>query len=108
MTVLTANGTAVGPLDRLRVPGKFTIFTFYTNSCTRCRQVEVVLREIMERRRDIAVRRLNVVDLKSPIAREQGLKSKPLPYVVVIAPDGKRTDFVNAGPWKVAAALRRQ
>lgn len=106
VVVLTETGSAVGPLEKLRVPGKYTVFDLYADWCGPCRVVDAELRELIEHRQDLAVRKLNLVDFKSPLAREQGSKLKALPYLVVFAPDGKRTELVGADTNKLAAALR--
>jgi len=103
--VLTETGSAVGPLEKLRVPGKYTVFDLYADWCGPCRVVDAKLRELVEHRQDIAVRKLNVVDFKSPLAREQGSKLKALPYLVIFSPDGKRRDLVGADTKALAAAL---
>src|SRR5262249_33671570 len=61
LEVLSRAGEAVGPLDRLRVPGKYTVFDVYADWCGPCRVVDKQLRDLVARRRDIAVRKLNVV-----------------------------------------------
>jgi len=103
--VLTETGAAMGPLEKLRVPEKYTVFDLYADWCGPCRAVDQELRHLVEGRKDIAVRKLNVVDFKSPLAREQGAKLTGLPYVVVFSPSGKRTDLVGADTKKLAATL---
>jgi copper chaperone CopZ len=103
--VLTESGAAVGPLEKLRVPGKVTVFDVYADWCGPCRGVDAQLREVTEHRKDIAVRKLNVVDFKSPLAREMGAKLKALPHVVVFSPSGRRTDLTGPSEKRLAAAL---
>jgi thioredoxin 1 len=103
--VLTHDGAAVGPLEKLRVPGKYTVFDMYADWCGPCRQVDSQLREIVAHRSDVAVRKLNVVDFSSPLAREQGDKLRALPYLVIFSPGGKRTELVGNDTRKIAAAL---
>ena len=103
--LLTDSGAAVGPLEKLRVPAKYTVFDLYADWCGPCRVVDKELREIVARRKDIAVRKLNLVDFKTPLAREQGPKLTGLPYLVVFSPAGKRVDLTGADTKKLAAAL---
>lgn len=105
MAIVTSDGAAVGSLEKLRVPGKYTILDFYADWCGPCRVVDKHLREIVNARQDIAVRKLNVVNFESPLARELGRKLKALPYVVVFTPDGKRVDITGNDPKKLNAAL---
>ena len=105
VVALTDNGSAVGPLEKLRVAGKYTVFDLYADWCGPCRVVDNELRSILEGRTDIAVRKLNVVDFKSPLAREQGGRLRGLPYLVIFSPTGKRTELVGAATNKLSAAL---
>ena len=41
----------------------------------------------------------------TPLAKELGPRLKALPYVIVIAPNGKRTEIVGLAPAKLLAAL---
>jgi thiol-disulfide isomerase/thioredoxin/copper chaperone CopZ len=103
--VLSPDGRAVGDLSKLRVPSKYTAFDVYADWCGPCRDVDHNLRDIVSKRRDIAVRKLNVVSFDTPLARELGRRLTALPYVVVFAPDGKRTDITGNNPKKLGAAL---
>ena len=51
------------------------------------------------------MRKLNVVDFDSPLARELGPRLEALPYVVVFDPAGKRTDIVGADFGKLDRVL---
>ena len=105
VAVLTETGAAVGALEKLCVAGKYTVFDLYADWCGPCRVVDAQLREVAGKRSDVAVRKLNVVDFKSPLAREMGSRLKALPYVVVFSPSGKRTDLTGVDAKRLAAAL---
>jgi copper chaperone CopZ len=105
MKVLSPDGSAVGKLDQLRVPDKYTVFDVYAEWCGPCRFVDARLREIVSARRDVAVRKLNVVDFDTPLAKELGPRLDALPYVIVFDPAGKRTDIVGADFGKLDKAL---
>jgi len=105
VVTLTQDGSKVGPLEKLRVPGKYTAFDIYADWCGPCRAVDARLREVVGVRRDVAVRKLNVVSFETPLARELGGKLKALPYVVVFSPEGRRTDVTGADFKKLSAAL---
>jgi copper chaperone CopZ/thiol-disulfide isomerase/thioredoxin len=105
MKVLSRDGSAVGKLDQLRVPDKYTVFDVYAEWCGPCRFVDARLREIVSARRDVAVRKLNVVDFDTPLAKELGSRLDALPYVIVFDPAGKRTDIVGADFGKLDKAL---
>lgn len=105
VAVVTATGEEVGPLEKLRVHGKYTVLDFYADWCGPCRGVDKQLRGILSERTDVAVRKLNIVDFESPLARELGSKLKALPYVVVFDPAGKRSEITGGNPEKLSAVL---
>jgi thiol-disulfide isomerase/thioredoxin len=102
---LTNNGGAVGPLEKLRVSGKYTVFDVYADWCGPCRAVDAKLRALAASRTDLAIRKLNVVSFGSPLARELGQRLKALPYVVVYSPDGTRTEITGADLKRLASAV---
>jgi thiol-disulfide isomerase/thioredoxin len=106
--ILTDKGDAVGPLDRLRVHGKFTVFDVYADWCGPCRIVERRLREIVKERGDIAVRKLNVVHFTSPLGKQLGPSFDSLPYLIVFSPKGERTEIVGADLDALDEALQTQ
>jgi copper chaperone CopZ len=103
---LTEDGAAQGPLEKLRVPEKYTVFDVYADWCGPCRVVDDRLRQLVASRPDLAVRRLNVVDFDSPLAREMGPQFETLPYVVVFTPRGKKVEILGADFDKLDKALR--
>jgi len=105
VAVLTEDGSAVGPLHALRVPGKYTVFDVHADWCPPCRDVDRRLREIAATRHDVAVRKLNVVDFDSPLAAELGPGFDALPYLVVFSPAGDRTVVVGLDPPALDRAL---
>ena len=105
MQVLSRDGSAVGRLEKLRVPDKYTVFDVYAEWCGPCRFVDARLRELIASRKDLAVRKLNVVDFDTPLAKELGPRIEALPYVIVFDPSGKRTDIVGADFGKLDKAL---
>ena len=102
---VTKTGEAVGALERFRVDGKFTVLDFYADWCGPCRDVDRQLHGILTGRDDLAIRKFNVVDFDSPLARELGPKLTKLPYVVVFDPKGRRTEITGEAPKKLADAL---
>lgn len=105
LRIVTQKGEAVGPLEKLAVPGKYTVLDFYADWCGPCHVVDKQIRDLVATRKDIAVRKLNVVNFETPLARQLGRKLKGLPYVVVFDPDGKRIEISGNNPKKLAAAL---
>ena len=103
---LNKDGASVGPLAALRVPDKFTVFDVYADWCGPCRDVDARLRKVVAERQDVAVRKLSVVDFDCPLASELGVEMRP--YVVVFAPDGKKTEINGARLDKIDKALKRR
>ena len=103
--VVTDKGEAVGPLEKLRVAGKYTVLDFYADWCGPCAKIDKQLREIVTTRKDVAIRKLNVVAFNSALAKELGRKLRGLPYLVVFSPDGKRTEIVGENYKQLNTAL---
>src|SRR5262249_3480463 len=105
VAVLSKDGAAVGPLDKLRADGKYTVFDVYADWCGPCRTVDDHLRQLVTARGDVAVRKLNIVDFDSPLGHELGDRLQAPPYVVVFTPSGKRIDVEGAEMEKIDKAL---
>ena len=102
---LSRDGSAVGPLPKLRAAAKYTVFDVYADWCGPCRTVDECLRDIVGKRTDVAVRKLNVVEFESPLGKELGSRLEALPYLVVFTPSGKRIDIAGADMEKLDKAL---
>ena len=92
---LTRDGSAVGPLPNLAVPGKYTVFDVFAEWCGPCREVDERLKQVVAQRADVAIRKLNVRDFDTPLALELGPSFETLPYVVVLTPRGKRIEIAG-------------
>ncbi len=87
---LVSQGEDLEALEPHLVAGKYTIFDFRADWCPPCRKVDEHLFAKLETRRDIAVRKLNVVSWESPLA-ERWLRDVPeLPLLVIFDPQGKQ------------------
>lgn len=106
VAVLTTDGSAVGPLPKLAVAGKYTVFDVFAEWCGPCRVVDGRLRQVVTQRSDVAIRKLNVRDFDTPLARELGPAFQTLPYLVVLTPRGKRVDIVGTDFEKLDRALQ--
>ena len=102
---LSRDGSAVGPLPKLRAASKYTVFDVSADWCGPCRTVDERLRDIVGKRPDVAVRKLNVVDFESPLGKELGSRLEALPYLIVFTPSGKRIDIAGADMEKLDKAL---
>lgn len=69
-------------------PGKWTIFDFWAPWCEACKELDSRLRSLAAERSDVAVRRVNIVDFDSPIARKELPGVELLPHLRLLGPDG--------------------
>ena len=90
LSVLSVAGEDIGELGRHAVAGKVTVFDFYADWCVGCREVELHAYKLLNGRDDLAVRKLNVVDWDTPLAKRHLAEVKGLPFVVVYGKDGKQ------------------
>jgi thiol-disulfide isomerase/thioredoxin len=81
-------------LQDFAVPGKTTIFDFYSEYCPPCRAVAPLVKKLHEVRADIAVVEVDVnrpgvegIDWKSPVVKEFQLDS--IPHFKIYSPEGK-------------------
>jgi len=88
-----SQGQTVTLADYL-VPGKITVFDFYSEFCPPCRAIGPRLVKLHQTRDDIAVVKVDInrpgvrgIDWQSPVARQFGLES--IPHFKVYGPDGK-------------------
>jgi thiol-disulfide isomerase/thioredoxin len=82
-------------LDSLLAPGKVTVFDFWAAWCQPCRRVDEHLVAILRTRDDVAVRKLDIVDWDSALARRHLAGVEQLPYVVVYGRDGRRRAAIS-------------
>ncbi len=88
-----SQGQTVALADYL-VPGKITVFDFYSEYCPPCRAISPRLVKLHQTRDDIAVVKVDInrpgvkgIDWQSPVARQYNLES--IPHFKVYGPDGK-------------------
>jgi thiol-disulfide isomerase/thioredoxin len=89
MQWLTKDGSAVD-LTAAAVPGKVTVVDFGAEWCGPCREVDRAMKDLLPAAPDVALRKIDVVDWDSPVARQHLGNVSALPYVVVFGKDGKQ------------------
>jgi thiol-disulfide isomerase/thioredoxin len=87
---LVSDGSDLPALEPHRVPDKITVFDFHAPWCPPCRKVDEHLYPLLEKRSDIALRKINVGSWDTPVA-ERWLSEVPeLPYLVIFDKQGRR------------------
>src|SRR5262249_45320256 len=80
-----AHGEAVALLP---ARGKWTVFDFWAPWCEGCQTLALDLKQLAAQQQDLAIRRVNIVDFDSPIARQELRDVTLLPHVRVLDPRG--------------------
>jgi len=77
------------------VPGKVTVVDFWAEWCLPCREVDREMAEILGEVDDVALRKIDVVDWESAVARRYLRRVEALPYLLVFDKQGKRIAVVE-------------
>ena len=88
------------------VPGKYVLFDFYADWCGPCRALEPHLLDLAGRHADdLALRKVDVINWDSAVARQYGMTS--IPYLVLYGPDGAQiiAGDANLVPRRLTNAL---
>ncbi len=93
MPLVISNGQKVKLADYL-VPGKTTVFDFYSEFCPTCRAIAGDMEKLHRGREDVAVVLVNinrpgmkVIDWHSPVSKQFDLPGTP--HLKVFGPDGR-------------------
>jgi len=81
-----SKGETVNLRDHL-APGKYTLFDYYADWCPPCRQLSPRLEDLARRHPNLALRKIDIVSWRHPVATQQGVKD--LPFLRLYDPDGK-------------------
>jgi thiol-disulfide isomerase/thioredoxin len=104
VVAVVENGDAV----RLEpVPGKWTVFDFWAPWCDACKTLAADLRRLAAADPGVAVRRVNIVDLDSPIARQELAGVTSLPYIRLVDVGGNVAWQGSASPAEAMEQIER-
>jgi thiol-disulfide isomerase/thioredoxin len=95
-------------LEPHRVTGKFTVFDFYAAWCPPCRKVDEHLYSMLDDRRDIAVRKIDIGSWESPVAKKWLEDVRELPFLVVFSPDGRRVAEIQGADFEALDTALQQ
>ena len=89
------------------VVGKWTVFDFWATWCESCGVLDARLRDLAHDREDVAVRRVNIVDLDSPISKAELVGVTTLPRVRVVDPRGTVVYEASGTPTEIMDAIAK-
>jgi thiol-disulfide isomerase/thioredoxin len=92
-TVAT-NGEDVPDLKPMLAPGKVTVVDFSAIWCEPCRKLDDHMAKLLESRKDVAYRKLDIGDWDTPLAQRYLKNIAALPYVIVYGPSGAKVQDV--------------
>lgn len=92
---LSAAGEDVPSLASHAVEGKVTLFDFYADWCAPCRKITAHVFRMLQTRNDLALRKLNIVNWDTPLAKRYLSDVPTLPYLIVFGRDGRQVRTVS-------------
>lgn len=75
--------------------GKVTVFDFYAAWCKPCREVDRHMKQVLTAHADVALRKIDVVDWDSEVAKAHLRNVPGLPYVIVFGPSGTQVAAIS-------------
>lgn len=93
--VLNENGADIPELESSLAKGKVTIVDFSAKWCAPCRMLDAYVTERLKTRRDLAYRKIDILDWDSPVANHYMSDVRALPFVIVYGKDGKEIDRIT-------------
>lgn len=92
---IAKDGEDVADITAHLVKDKVTIFDFSAKWCEPCRELDEHILSILEVRKDVAYRKLDVGDWDTPLGKHYMTGVGQLPYVIVYDKAGKKVDAIS-------------
>lgn len=89
-----SRGEAV-ELEEHLVPGKVTVVDFWAEWCLPCKEVDREMAAVLAAGDDVALRKIDVGDWETPVARQHLRRASGLPYLLVFDGSGRRIAVVE-------------
>lgn len=70
------------------VPGKITVIDFFATWCGPCRAADEFFGELLQHRTDIALRKLDIIDWDSDLAKHYLQDATEIPYMIIFDANG--------------------
>ena len=93
--IVSETGDDVPSLDGLAVPGKVTLVDFYAEWCRPCRMIDEHVYDVLGKRHDVAVRKINIVDWNTPASRQVLKYTTGIPFLIVYGKKGEKVGTVD-------------
>jgi thiol-disulfide isomerase/thioredoxin len=90
VVLVNKGGADLPELTPLLAQGKVTVVDFSAGWCEPCRKVDEHMVKVLETRKDVAYRKLEIGDWDTPLAQRYLKGASALPYVIVYGASGAK------------------